>query len=329
MASLLVELANPEPSSATERENLLNRIMEKVHAANAIAPTQARIFREYIWFAKADKPFARTDKNTVKRRDTVLMYDDDIIKFYRDLEQDGSLTIDIDFSSSTTIEKGIRRLLVAADVAAADHIQGDDDLLHAGVDSLAASSMANSLRSALKKRESAGEGDKITLTAKFVYTHPTINGLTEALFSVAHKTAANSDDSVNLQSRTMDEFRAKYAAGSSQASRETRADRVATNGVHGYTVILTGSTGSLGSYLLDSLLQQRRRVKKIYCLNRAADGKTKQKSQSDPRGLSTDWPSEKVEFLQVDLSKTNFGLDAEVYGSLVEQTTHIIREHFP
>ncbi len=123
MTSLLIEPANTSPSSVTERETLLDSILEKVHAANAIAPEQARVFREYIWFAKPDKPFARTDKNTVKRRDTVLMYNDEIIQFYKDVEQYGNLNADIDFSSPTTIAQGLRHLLVAADVAAADQIQ--------------------------------------------------------------------------------------------------------------------------------------------------------------------------------------------------------------
>ncbi|KAI0429011.1 L-aminoadipate-semialdehyde dehydrogenase [Xylaria sp. FL1042] len=323
MPSLLIELANPEPSSVAEREMLLDRILEKVHAANAIGSQHSRIFREYIWFAKPDKPFARTDKRTVKRRDTVLLYNDEIIQFYKDIEESGSLNADIDFSSRATISQGLRRLLVAANVAAADQIQGDDDLLHAGVDSLAASSIANSLRSALRKRDIVVEGDKFALTPKFIYTHPTINALTEALFGVAQKTVTNSDNSVDLQSKIMDEFLTKYAAGRS------RPRNVSINAAHGYTIILTGSTGSLGSYLLDSLLQQPQRIKKIYCLNRAEDGKIKQKSQSELRGLNTNWSTDKVEFLQVDLSKQNFGLDQEAYGSLLQQTTHIIHNQWP
>jgi hypothetical protein len=322
MASLLIELANPEPASPAEREKLLDSILEKVHAANAIASQHARIFREYIWFTKPEKPFVRTDKRTVKRRDTVLLYENEIEEFYRHVERDGNLDADVDLSSVNSIAKEIRRLLGAADVSAADRISGDKDLLHAGVDSLAAASITNSFRSALKKRNIVVEGEGLAMTAKFIYSHPSINALAEALYDIGEK-KGKSDDAVVLQTKKIDEFLAKY--GASQGS--TRRNGHVSNGKSGgQTVILTGSTGSLGSYLLDSLLQQGD-VNKVYCLNRADDGKSKQTSQSEQRGLSTEWSTEKVEFLQVDLSKPDFGLREDAYQSLRDQTTHIIRKY--
>jgi aryl carrier-like protein len=322
MASLLIELANPEPSSPEEREKLLDSILENVHAANGIASQHARIFREYIWFTKPDKPFVRTDKRTVKRRDTVLLYENEIEEFYRHVERDGNLNADVDLASVDSIAKEIRRLLGAADVSAADRISGDEDLLHAGVDSLAAASISNSFRSALRKRNIVIEGEGLAMSAKFVYSHPSINALAEALYAIVEQ-KGSSDDSVALQTKKIEEFLAKY--GASQGSKHQNGHAV-SNGTHGQTVILTGSTGSLGSYLLDSLLQKED-VKKVYCLNRADDGKTKQTAQSEPRGLSTKW-SDKVEFLQVDLSKPNFGLGEDAYRNLLNQTTHIIRK-FP
>ena len=92
------------------------------------------------------------------------------------------------------------------------------------------------------------------------------------------------------------------------------------------TVILTGSTGSLGSYLLDSLLKQRH-VKKVYCLNRADDGTAKQTEVSGSRGLDVAWEAQRVEFLKVDLSQVWFGLDREKYLELLLKVTHIIREY--
>jgi thioester reductase-like protein len=95
------------------------------------------------------------------------------------------------------------------------------------------------------------------------------------------------------------------------------------------TVILTGSTGSLGSYLLDSLVHQQD-VRKIYCLNRAEDGgRSKQKTESGDRGLDTAGWGERVEFLHVDLSQPKFGLSSQKYVQLLQETTHIIREFSP
>lgn len=91
------------------------------------------------------------------------------------------------------------------------------------------------------------------------------------------------------------------------------------------TVILTGSTGSLGSYLLNSLMNQPH-VRKIYCLNRSEDGQAKQKAISGSRGLATNWTDHWVEFLHVDLSRPGFGLSQRRYGQLLNEATHIIRE---
>lgn len=54
--------------SATDSKALLDSIYERVQVANASVSAQARLLKEYIMFTKPDKPFARTDKNTVKRR---------------------------------------------------------------------------------------------------------------------------------------------------------------------------------------------------------------------------------------------------------------------
>lgn len=95
------------------------------------------------------------------------------------------------------------------------------------------------------------------------------------------------------------------------------------------TVLLTGSTGSLGSYLLDSLVRQQH-VRKIYCLNRAEDGLARQKMASDDRRLDTTaWGEERVEFLHVDLSLPIFGLSRKKYDQLLQESTHIIHNQWP
>ncbi|GFP54213.1 hypothetical protein ACSS6W_001890 [Trichoderma asperelloides] len=94
------------------------------------------------------------------------------------------------------------------------------------------------------------------------------------------------------------------------------------------TVILTGSTGSIGSYLLDALLDQWH-VRKIYCLNRAEDGEAAQTKASGSRGLDTDWIEPRIEFLRADLSQPDLGLNPIKYDEMLERTTHIIHSQWP
>lgn len=91
-----------------------------------------------------------------------------------------------------------------------------------------------------------------------------------------------------------------------------------------YTVMLTGSTGSLGPYLLDNLVQNQC-VEKIFCLNRSESGRDKQHQDSASRGLPTEWGQDRVVFLQADLSKPDFGLEGKAYQELLGRVTHIIR----
>ena len=89
------------------------------------------------------------------------------------------------------------------------------------------------------------------------------------------------------------------------------------------TVVLTGSTGSLGSYLLNNLISSPK-VSKVYCLNRRPNAGEYQAEINASRGLISKW--DRVEFLHVDLSKPSLGLEESVYERLRNETSAIIRE---
>jgi thioester reductase-like protein len=85
-----------------------------------------------------------------------------------------------------------------------------------------------------------------------------------------------------------------------------------------HVVVLTGSTGGLGSYLLASLLQ-REDVSVIYAFNRPSKGSTssiqqRQKSGFEDRGFDvTLLQCEKLVYVETDTSHDNLGLDKELY----------------
>lgn len=75
----------------------------------------------------------------------------------------------------------------------------------------------------------------------------------------------------------------------------------------GQTVLLTGSMGQLGSYLLDFMCCSPR-VSKVICLNRTDDGHSRQQCVSAEGGLGTDF--EKVKFHNADLGAIRPRLDS-------------------
>lgn len=91
-------------------------------------------------------------------------------------------------------------------------------------------------------------------------------------------------------------------------------------------VLLTGSTGAFGSYILDALLHSDD-VVKVYALNRSGQSGCLQR-QTDAfieRGLDPDiLTSSKVVFLDSDLSANLFGLDYSVYHELIGDVTCVI-----
>ena len=93
------------------------------------------------------------------------------------------------------------------------------------------------------------------------------------------------------------------------------------------TVILTGSTGSIGSYLLDCMIRNAT-ITKIYCLNRASTSPTPERQRTSMRnkGLNTSFPGAKVVFLDVNLTELYFGLPPQTYLELLENVTHIMHQ---
>jgi len=110
----------------------------------------------------------------------------------------------------------------------------------------------------------------------------------------------------------------KYSVGFEYSARDASATTVngGTRGDH--VVVLTGSTGGLGSYLLASLLQ-REDVSVVYAFNRPSRGaafsiQRRQKSSFEDRGLdATLLQSEKLVYVETDTSHDVLGLDRELY----------------
>ncbi|KAI0383708.1 NAD(P)-binding protein [Hypomontagnella monticulosa] len=88
-----------------------------------------------------------------------------------------------------------------------------------------------------------------------------------------------------------------------------------------HVFLLTGSTGPVGSYILDSL-QIDPRVLRIYCLSHGPDSLNRQQESQSAMGLQpVSWI---VRCLDGDLSKPYFGLSPEEYRELLSKVTHVI-----
>ncbi|KAL8827073.1 MAG: hypothetical protein Q9170_007158 [Blastenia crenularia] len=96
-------------------------------------------------------------------------------------------------------------------------------------------------------------------------------------------------------------------------------------------VLVTGTTGSLGSHLVASLAEQPH-VKHVMCINRRSsiDVKTRQEQALTSRGIKLDAAAlAKLKIFETDTSKSHLGLPESEYDWLVQNVTHILHNAWP
>ncbi|KAK3196257.1 putative secondary metabolism biosynthetic enzyme [Lecanicillium sp. MT-2017a] len=98
------------------------------------------------------------------------------------------------------------------------------------------------------------------------------------------------------------------------------------------TIVLTGSTGNLGCYILDVLLRNPR-VEAVHCLNRGADAAARQLGLLAQRGLQKDQKNladdPRIHFHQCDLAEPRLGLSPASADAIAATATHYLHCAWP
>ena len=316
-AAALLELKGKIPDTKDAEKGFLDSLSPYVTEANKQAPAYAKLAMDHIFFTKSEKPMLRTDKGTVKRRATNQAYEKEIDELYANVAdlRDSVQAVQLNPGDQDALQVGIHRLLTEMDGFSS--MTYDQDFFAAGMDSLQVMNLVRQLQASF--REYHGGSLARLISPRTVYSNPNVSRLAIAVQDLANHGEATSERLEQERVRKMEGMLDKYSEG----LPEPRA-YVTQRQEQGLTVVLTGSTGSLGSYLLDCLLTNTQ-VTKVICLNRGADGETKQKHSNRSRGLITEW-GDKVRFMTTDLSKSDLGLDADDYQMLVNEASAIISE---
>lgn len=187
--------------------------------------------------------------------------------------------------------------------------------------SLSATYLRNRLISALKKSSEPGiQRISSLITQNIIFENPTIQSLARkvaALVACADGTSESLRDShIHAIGAMIEKYSAEFVKLDS-GSVERPVKRARLDGRH--VVLLTGSTGTLGSYMLADLLG-RPEVSTVYVLNRfsAAPGtysSMRQLQAFEERGLNTRLltSSRKIHYLEGDISHDRLGLTAPTY----------------
>ncbi|KAG2133342.1 putative aminoadipate reductase [Suillus clintonianus] len=304
-----------------------NRVWPEIEEANKAGPAFSRIFKEMFLVTRREKPMLRAGKETVTKKAVIQLYEEEINALY-DKVEGGRTGIDVPLPTNWTTEDVESWLMVhSASVNAGKAVDPDTDFFAQGFDSLSATFLRNriigSLRSALDRDVQASA---LRIDQNIVFLSPSIRQLARSVIhAVLHGNSPNSVD-VKAEIESMIE---KYSIGfSADSTRDASATLVNGRSRGNHVVILTGSTGGLGSYLLASLLQ-REDVSVVYAFNRLsrddASIEQRQKSSFEDRGLDTSLlQSEKLMYIETDTSGDDLGLEKGLYQKIRTSVTIII-----
>ncbi|KAL8753025.1 MAG: hypothetical protein Q9199_005339 [Rusavskia elegans] len=301
--ALLVE---PAATSTASAGSLIDEIWPTVQKANRQCATQGKIAKDFILVTHPEKPMLRASKGTVQRKSTLQLYETELETLY---VADASVAtvghgLDLDLNDRAQLIGTLRTLI--SDSLNEEHMDDHQNLFEVGLDSLQVLSLTKKINGLLRKHDKS-------ITTATIFDSASIANLADALeqLGLGNEVSGEKLSEASEQYREMDMLLERYTPHlDGHLKRETRV------------VVLTGSTGSLGSYLLDNLIADHT-VSKIYCLNRSPESSHRQEGSQKHKGLSTDF--QKVRFLQWNPSKSYFGLDQRTeYEPLLEETTDVV-----
>jgi nucleoside-diphosphate-sugar epimerase len=310
-----------------DSEAFIEQVWPWIEKANAQYPAHARVWHSMITMAAPEKPFKRAPKGSVMRQASYQLYEAEIDELYAKQKlSDNFDDVEIDNRADiimvkTLVRKAFRFTLHPYREDPAD----DADIFLLGVDSLQVLQLSNVLTRAFRKKPHCSD----ICPPRMIYKNPSIDRLSRAIMTALNNNdhlGKTSPESTISREEKISAMIYKYTKSlpkdntNAAATQETRSLK--------HAVILTGSTGSLGTYLLHYLLSNPA-FERIYCLNRSTDAASRQEQSFRDRGMSLVYITSKVEFLTTDFSQDLFGLPPAKYLELQQTVDVFIHNAWP
>lgn len=322
-SALLIELA-VALHTEEERRSVLRSIWETVELANKKAVAHGRVSRDLVLLASPEKPFARAGKGTVQRKLTIQAYQDEINTLYSTFESDSSAPVvngtpHIGFESlqnrnaSTghnmdALQSSLQDMMLRS---GGNFFSFEDDFFEHGMDSLQVVNFVRQINTTI---------GRLAMDSKTVYQNPSIKQLALMLHNLTQPRLNGHTNGISDNMKRTEKMQKLFKSLTTDLPISSRPPMPASEELH---VLLTGSTGSLGSYLLRELLYNPK-VAKVYCLNRAPDAAEKQEKSFAEKWLPKAGLNTRTEFIQCNLSQPYLGLPPFFYHKLLERVTHVV-----
>ncbi|KAH7888517.1 L-aminoadipate-semialdehyde dehydrogenase, partial [Phlebopus sp. FC_14] len=305
-----------EMSKDCSHEEFTRLIASIVAIANADAPSHSQLSTEALIFLSYGTVIPRADKGSIIRARVYKEFENVIDDVYKSLEGELGSEDKRRMNGEAEARMIVRELIQKTVERPLDHLEGDTDLFDFGLDSLQSTRIRNAIQ-----REIYLGGQKLSSNA--VFEHPSINKMAKLI------TVLSAGNDINILQRSPQEIMLELVEKYGRFAYVPKA-----TGINGHSdrplkaVVLTGVTGSLGSYILDELLADPT-VETIYCLCRAQNDEEAAKrvaASMKTRKLSSRFTgaSGRVVCLAADLAAEKLGLQTDTYLEITSRTTLII-----
>jgi thioester reductase-like protein/acyl-CoA synthetase (AMP-forming)/AMP-acid ligase II/aryl carrier-like protein len=283
-AAILIEPVE-NSHDADRRAKLLDDIWPTIEQANTKLPAHGRLYKNMVLLTKVDKPMRRTPKGSVMR---FAVYDDyakEIDLLYTQQQPQPATNGKKNSLNDSLDTTSLRQQLEMAAFPVTSTLEDNSNLFEAGMDSLHVLRLVHHIN-VLKGSH--------YIEPATVYMNPTLSKLANAL-----KTDSSNPKLPQDRRTRISEMLSRVSLNLPKPPPPRKV------------AILTGSSGSLGSYLLKVLEHRQPDFSHIHCLVRTIP--------ETHAFLST-----KVTFHLCNFSDPLLGLSYETYTTIVESTTHIL-----
>lgn len=312
-ASLLVEYGS-KPLSPSERAAAIEKIWPSIEQANKDCPAHARISRTHVLFTTPEKPMLRAGKGTVARAGTIALYASELDALYEDADRlatrsESGISGPGRVDDLQKVGDYIQQSLASITGWTQDQIHNAENFFILGLDSLQVITATRALRRGL---------DLPSFTPNLIYLNPSISSLTQAILKLMRDESTSKEAAMEAELKARDGLLRQFLVQIDGPLSQPTAEKSQS-----HTVILTGTTGSLGPYLLESLLRTPT-VAHVHCLNRSKDSHAEHLSKHKARNFPSPIDSSKVSFWHSNFTQKDLGLASETYKLLQETGTVIV-----
>ncbi|KAL7310836.1 hypothetical protein PS15m_010280 [Mucor circinelloides] len=312
----LIELDKDHAFGCTPQQ-MMEEVYEAVAKANENAPSHSHLLNQMVYVLPFDFHLPHTDKGTVPRKKAIRMYSEVIDKLYTDFINGPAPAANASKtkqkSTATWTADEIDNYLSQA---AAVVLHSDPNVFLKDPTSSLFDLGLNSLLSIQLRNRIAQSFDNVP--QNFLFEHPNIESMRNALMGRSEEAQ---EDVVAKHYMETEEILEKYIR---MAKRDFAVAKTNYPKDAKQTVLLTGATGAVGSFMLRDLLQSDK-VKKVYCLVRGRNGTDLmgriRDAFSDRMLDSSLLQSDRVEALPMNLDDVYLGFSQEVYNRLKEEVT--------